>query len=183
MYSASSVPLFWSLEASSPNCSESEGVTASYQTPGSRQIWACLWALWLRSQPADLGWAGSPLSQRALGFVLASRQTRPWPQLEGRRRKKGRQIEVAPLKKRHKNSSVFSFAEHMLGHNLHANSQMSDTKLSLVLAVSQEGRELHEIQRDTHFNQVHSRWVTEKPYVHLAKTQPKTLLAHFCIAI
>lgn len=83
-----SIPLFWSSEASSPDCSESGGATASYQTPGSRRIWACQSAWWLRSQPAGPGWAGSPLSPRARGFVLASRQARWSPQLRGRWRKK-----------------------------------------------------------------------------------------------
>lgn len=84
------VPLFWWLEVSFQSCPGSAAVTASFQTPGGHQIWACRSTWWLRSQPAGPGWAGSPPSQRDLGFVLASRQTRSSPQLwESRRRKEG----------------------------------------------------------------------------------------------
>lgn len=82
------IPLFWWPGASSPDCPGSAEVTASYRTPGSHRIWACQSAWWLRSQPVGPGWAGSLLSQRDLGFVLASRQTRSWPQLGGREREK-----------------------------------------------------------------------------------------------
>lgn len=93
--SALPLPLFWWRGASSPDCPGSAGVTASCQTPGSHQIWACLSAWWPRSQPAGPGWAGSPLSQRDLGFVLASRQTRSWPQLGRHREKNGRHTQTA----------------------------------------------------------------------------------------
>lgn len=82
------IPLLWSLGASSPDCPGSAEVTALYQTPGSPQIWACQSVWWLRSQPVGPGWAGSLLSQRDLGFVLASRQTRSWPQLKRRKEEK-----------------------------------------------------------------------------------------------
>lgn len=96
IYIIISIPLFWWPETSSPDYPGSAEGTALYWTPGSHQIWACQSAWWLRSQPAGRGWAGSLPSQRALGFVLASRQTRSWPQLGGRGRKRGTYTQVAP---------------------------------------------------------------------------------------